>query len=67
MEKAVLEKLLEGDLLELALLRAQLQSARVQRRDWTGAGFWTNCDVDPASPRLTKRALSGGGRVRETP
>ena len=54
MEKAVLEKLLEGDLPELALLRAQLHSARVYR-EWTGAGFWTKFEVDRASPRLAKR------------
>ena len=54
-EEAVLAKLLEGDLPELELLRAQLQSAQV-RREWTGAGFWTEFAVEQAAPRLARRA-----------
>jgi hypothetical protein len=53
-ETEVLAKLLEGDLPELELLRSQVRSARV-RREWTGAGFWTEFTVDPSTPRLANR------------
>jgi hypothetical protein len=52
LERGVLGKLLEGDLPELSILRAQLSSSRVRRREWTGVGFWTDFDVDKAAPRL---------------
>jgi hypothetical protein len=53
-EAVVLGRLLEGDLPELELLRFQVRSARV-RREWTGAGFWTEFTVDPSTPRLANR------------
>lgn len=55
LEGAVLAKLLEGDLSDLAVLRAQLCSATVRRREWTGVGFWTEFDVDASAPRLANR------------
>ena len=45
-EYAVLTKLLDGKHRFLALLRDQLASCRVSRREFTGAGFYTHLHVD---------------------
>jgi len=47
LEAAVLEKLLAGEHLVLAALRAQLAGARVESRERTGVGFFTEFTLDP--------------------
>jgi len=52
-EKLVLSSLVDGDP-EQGTLTAQLASATVQDRDYTGAGLYTKLAVDPTSPRLER-------------
>ena len=52
MERRALEMLLAGDKPELALLRAQLSSATVVSRDFTGVGFFTQLLVPAELPRV---------------
>ena len=47
LERAVLEKLLDGDNAVLAMLREQAKQARLAKRENTGAGFY--CDIEVAS------------------
>lgn len=55
-ERAVLEKLLDGNDPILTALRAQLDSCEVTSRDFTGVGFYTNLKVDrSAEPAPTSR------------
>lgn len=65
-ERAVLEKLLDGNHPVLATLRAQLNSCQVSSREFTGVGFFTNLKVDrsvkaaPTSqPRIHVRGVGG--------
>lgn len=46
LERAVLEKLLDGNHPVLAALRAQLDSCEVSSRKFTGVGFFTNLKPD---------------------
>src|SRR5262245_18245908 len=50
-ERSVLEKLLEGEHPVLDALRAQLPAAVVERREWTGVGFFTSLHVPDNAPR----------------
>lgn len=55
-ERAILEKLLDGDHPVLAALRAQVKSCEVSSREFTGVGFFTNLNVDPSvGPAPTSR------------
>jgi hypothetical protein len=56
MEQRVLEMLLAGEDLELAVLRAQLNGASLARREFSGAGFFTHLSVPTELPRLKGRA-----------
>jgi len=48
LERAVLDKLLEGDHPQLAALRGQLDKLQVAKREVTGSGFF--CDLDAPAP-----------------
>lgn len=52
LEHAVLDKLLAGDHPVLITLRAQAESARVRRREYTGVGFFCDFEVSSDVPRL---------------
>jgi hypothetical protein len=59
-ERAVLEKLLDGNNPVLAALRAQLDSAEVSSRKLTGVGFFTHLKVD----RSVERAPTPRPRIQ---
>lgn len=68
-ERAVLEKLLEGNHPVLASLRAQLYSCQVSGWESTGYGFFTNLKVDRSlKPAPTSRPriqiVDVGGKIR---
>jgi hypothetical protein len=52
LERAVLEKLLAGDLPALVALRSQVRSSRIVERRMTGVGFFTTFAVPPEVPRV---------------
>ena len=52
-EKLVLSAIIEGDP-EQGILQAQLSSATVEKRDYTGVGLYTELSVDPEAPRLSR-------------
>ncbi len=55
-ERALLQKLLAGNHPVLSILRAQLESCQVSRREFTGHGFFTNLKVDRSvGPAPTRR------------
>jgi hypothetical protein len=58
MEQQVMDLLLQGDHPLLATLREQFVVADVSRREYTGAGFFTNFAIPATAPRLPfKRRL----------
>jgi hypothetical protein len=59
-EQALLEKLLAGDHPVLAVLRAQVQAARVASREYTGSGFYLSFDIPPEAPALRKESFQFG-------
>ena len=62
MEKRALEMLLAGADDRLAVLRSQLNSAAVDRREMSGAGFFTHFSIPHTVPRLVpgpKRVVIG--------
>lgn len=65
MEKRALEMLLAGEDDRLALLRSQLDSASVARRELPGAGFFTHLTVPSHLPRLRVRKLVIGDLYSE--
>jgi hypothetical protein len=67
-DRTILDALLAGDLLELAILRAQASVADVRERRMTGVGFFTNFLIPPDAPRLDvsgQRVISGVGAELE--
>ena len=52
MEKRALEMLLAGADDRLAILRSQLNSATVDRREMSGVGFFTHFSIPPDGPLL---------------
>lgn len=67
-ERAVLEKLLDGEDPVLAALRAQLDSCEVSSREFTGVGFYTNLkvhrSVEPApTSRRRIQVLNVGAKI----
>lgn len=63
-EKAVMNKLLEGEQPSLEVLRQQLQRARVRNREHSGTGFFVEFDVDPNAPTLERKHRFHFGDVR---
>ena len=59
-EYAALDKLLAGNHPVLSVLRAQLASAKVSSREFTGVGFFTNLRIDRSLPP----ALIGCSRIQ---
>lgn len=55
LERAVMEMLLLGDHPVLEVLRLQFQKARVERREFTGVGFFTHFAISPDAPRVAGR------------
>ena len=51
-ERAVLEKLVQGDCEASTTLIRQLKDTKVSSREFTGAGFFTKLIVDVHAPRL---------------
>ncbi len=51
-ERAVLDKVLAGDLPALEVLRLQVKSSRIVDRRLTGVGFFTTFEVLPNVPRV---------------
>jgi hypothetical protein len=51
-ERAVLDKLLDGDLPELSVLRHQLSQCVVKSREQTGVGFYTELMIPEDAPSL---------------
>jgi len=49
LERAVLQKLLDGDHPALKVLRAQLEKCGVASREMTGSGFFTGLEVERTS------------------
>ena len=67
-DRTILDALLAGDLLELAILRAQAGVADVRERKMTGVGFFTTFSIPPDAPRLDvagQRVISGVGAELE--
>jgi len=67
-ERAVLEKLLDGNHPVLAGLRAQLDACEVSSRELTGVGFFTHLEVDKsvervATPRPRIQVLYVGAKI----
>jgi hypothetical protein len=52
LEQAVLDKLLVGDSDVLATLREQINGAKLARREYTGAGFYCDIEVDSRAPTV---------------
>lgn len=52
LETAVLDKILAGDEPAFSILREQLRSARVSKREYTGVGFFTEFEISSNAPRL---------------
>jgi hypothetical protein len=64
-ERAVLCKLLSGDHPVLAVLREQLEVCRCTRREATGVGFYTYCDVSTYTGPRPEINLKFGDVVAE--
>jgi hypothetical protein len=67
-ERAVLEKLLDGNHPVLAALRTQFDSCHVSSREFTGVGFYTTLKVDRSvEPAPTSRpriqVVDVGGKI----
>ena len=58
LERAVLEKLLDGEHPVLQALRAQLEVSEVSARTFTGVGFFTTFKVPPQAPAAPVKAAS---------
>lgn len=59
-ERAVLDALTAGKHPTLAMLRAQVASATVVKREVTDTGFFVYYDIPPSVPRITPRHLDLG-------
>jgi hypothetical protein len=59
-ERAVLEALTAGTHPTLAILREQVASAVIAKREVTDTGFFVYYDVPPEVPRITPRELDLG-------
>ncbi len=59
-EQAVLDKLLAGDHVVLAALRAQAAKARLASREYTGAGFHCSFEVPSEVPSVAPRDFELG-------
>jgi hypothetical protein len=66
LEKAVLEKLLDGDNAFLMTLRQQLTHVVVASREMTGVGFYADLAVAPGAPRIAGRPSFKFGDVQGT-
>jgi len=64
LERSVLGMIFDGDHPVLAALRAQLQTARVVGREFTGVGFFLSVEVDPRV-RAPARSLRFGDVVAD--
>lgn len=58
LERAVLEKLLDGDHPILAALREQMAGVRLKRREHTDAGFFCDLDAPPPVPEIAHVACT---------
>lgn len=67
LEKAVLVKLLEGDIPLLIQLRQQLAGCAVTKREFTGFGFYTTLVVSEDIPRTTDLDIKFGDVVGDIP
>lgn len=56
LEGAVLDKLLDGEHLDLEILRAQVKALVVEKREMTGVGFYTHLSVPSSIERLPRKA-----------
>lgn len=52
-EKEILDAILEGDHPVLEVLRQQVRTCRVRKREFTGAGFYTWLTVPPDAPQTS--------------
>ena len=59
LERAALQGICEQCPEERAALEAQLATATVEKRENSGAGFFTNLNVDPNTPRIDARSPLG--------
>jgi hypothetical protein len=57
LESTILSALLSGNRDELAVLREQAKHARIQKRENTGVGFFTEFAVAAEAPRLNRSRL----------
>jgi hypothetical protein len=60
LEREVLRMLLAGDDELLSILRAQLETATVAKREMTGVGFYTTFEISPVAPRAGNLAFRFG-------
>lgn len=70
LERAVLDKLLFGDLPLLAQLRSQLEKCGVEHREFTGYGFYVTLSVPDYVPRVEATDFKLGdvfGKAEGTP
>ena len=51
-EHEAMGMLLEGGHPTLSLLRQQFKRSHVSKREFTGSGFFTTFEIDPAAPRF---------------
>lgn len=68
-ERAVLDKLLDGDHAVLKALREQLRTCSVRKREMTGCGFFTELEVDrtlAAAPTNVEKLRIGDAEARIT-
>jgi len=66
-EKAILEKLLDGDIPLFVQLRQQLELCSVVKREFTGFGFYTTLAVPEGVHRTEGLDLKFGDVIGEIP
>lgn len=64
-EYDVLSKLLDGDSIELSILRKQFQEAIVVNREFTGSGFFTNIEIPKDIDRIQQDRVTIGDVIAE--
>lgn len=67
LERAVLEKILDGDLSFLFQLRQQLAESTVAKRELTGFGFYTTIAVPENLTRRAGHSVKFGDVIAEIP
>ena len=62
-EKAVMQKLIEEDTSINKILQEQYKKAKVENRNFTGVGFFTDFEIPEDTPRVIETVKYGYGNV----